>query len=191
MKGIKETISKYWDQVKGTTDTLNKIKAATDETRSKLLEVYNKIAALPAGDVKNDLLTKANAAKVELENLEKRHATLSGQHTTILNTLKKLLGMSGLAVAIAIPIAAIAALTIAVAALWKVTVNKTREINLRAKALDMVATGALSPQEFDSFVKQRAEEKAGPMSDIMKLLTIGLLVMVAPPLFSSISRMRH
>lgn len=184
MSGIKDEIRKLLGKVLEQLRRLDTMRDKQAQTKKNIERAITQVAKMPHGPEKNAALLKGVAMKQEIESLEGKTSFLRTRAESIRNLLNRLFGLAGetdgLEIAIVLPLAATAVLFAAIAGLWKITINRTRELNLRSKALEMVATGAISSSQFETFVKKRAAAKAGPLSDIMKILTIAFIMMILP-----------
>lgn len=200
--GEKQTLGGIRDKVR---ELLNKIKASNTkiEDSKRLIEESNEIIKKTAAGIpKIKSIVERHYAENVLKNLRKELKALSTRESIVRNTagtalrsLKKILsllgirGNSGIGVLPVLPIAAVAALAAAAAFLWKQTVTKTREINIKGKALDMLSRGEITSKEFTSVVA-KAKQTGGFFGQIKTVLILAAAAFVLPQILTMVKARR-
>lgn len=197
MSGIKDEIKKLFLKVQKATESIGKSQAQIDKTKKNLELTRTKVDQMPLTTEKIKASKELDEMEKDLKKLTDRHNTLRKTAHGILETLKKGLKLLGIdvnenqeQVGFVLPVLAVAGLLTAAALLFKQTVNKTREINLKNKALDMVASGKLKSEDVKSFIQEnKSSITSGILGSVPKIL-IGLVVAMFLPQIMSMVKSR-
>jgi len=190
MEGIRDTLRDAFEKLKRVVRVITRARARVEDQRRQL-EIWSEvIQAMPDSGAKSKAFRLWSFAAARMETRSRDVGKLEkkrDQFFSVLQKVRRALGLSRLGVAIVIPLVAIAAVLLAASKLLDVLVSDQKRLDIERQEIELIASGKVTPAQIEKLRKARAGSGGGFLTKAIKpLIAIAAVALLAPTILGAV-----